>query len=66
MFNFFTNKNKVNDRYEITDADYNHVKNVLRMRVGENLLVSFEKKSNLCVIETITDIVENICEDSVF
>lgn len=55
MFNFFTDKNKVNDRYEITGADYNHVKNVLRMRVGENLLVSFEKKSDLCVIETITD-----------
>ncbi len=55
MFNFFTDKNKVNDRYEITGVDYNHVKNVLRMRVGENLLVSFEKKSDLCVIETITD-----------
>ena len=33
MFNFFVDKEKrVGDCYYITDADYNHITNVLRMK----------------------------------
>ena len=51
MFNFFAEeKNKTSDGYYIDGKDYNHIKNVLRMREGDALLVSFEGKSDLCEI----------------
>ena len=51
MFNFFVDEaNKGNGQYFIDGADYNHLKNVLRMKVGEELLVSCEGKSDLCSI----------------
>ena len=52
MFNFFVDENKRQGNcYIITDADYNHIKNVLRMAEGEKLLVSVGGKSDLCEIE---------------
>ena len=52
MFNFFVDENnKQGNCYIITDADYNHIKNVLRMAEGEKLLVSVGGKSDLCEIE---------------
>ncbi len=52
MFNFFVDENnKQGNCYIITDTDYNHIKNVLRMEVGEKLLVSVNGKSDLCEIE---------------
>ena len=54
MFNFFADKNqKGNDCYFIEGNDYNHIANVLRMKVGERFLVSFEGISDLCEIESI-------------
>ncbi len=54
MFNFFTKENqRQSDRYVITNTDFNHIKNVLRMSVGDTFLVSENGISNLCEIESI-------------
>lgn len=54
MFNFFVDPSaRLGDTYNISGADLNHIKNVLRMRIGEELLVSCEGRSDLCVIEAI-------------
>ncbi|MBQ2815878.1 MAG: 16S rRNA (uracil(1498)-N(3))-methyltransferase [Clostridia bacterium] len=54
MYNFFVNDEcRQGDRYIITGADHNHIKNVLRMKVGDTILVSANGKSDLCEIETI-------------
>lgn len=54
MYNFFVNAdNKKDDRYFITGDDFNHIKNVLRMGVGEQFLVSCEGVSDLCCLESI-------------
>lgn len=51
MFNFFIEKPATQDeKYQITDKDYNHIKNVLRMRIGDKLYVSSNGKSDLCEI----------------
>lgn len=53
MFNFFADSNsRSGDRYFITGADFNHIKNVLRMRIGDEILVSDSGFSHLCVIES--------------
>ncbi len=52
MYNFFVNEGqKLNDKYVITGTDFNHIKNVLRMSVGDTFLVSDNGVSNLCEIE---------------
>lgn len=56
MFNFFAQKNnKTDDGYIICGRDYNHIKNVLRMKEGDTLLVSYNSKSDLCAISTFSD-----------
>lgn len=41
MYRFFVTKNQIGtDSITITGSDVNHIKNVLRMRVGETILVS--------------------------
>ncbi len=51
MYNFFVDENsKTIDGYSISGKDYNHIKNVLRMKTGEDLLVTFNGKSDLCCI----------------
>lgn len=51
MFNFFADENaKQNSQYIINGADYNHIKNVLRMAVGDTCLISCGGKSDLCEI----------------
>ena len=53
MYNFFVdNENKKDGRYFISGTDFNHIKNVLRMSVGEQFLVSWEDSSDLCEIES--------------
>lgn len=53
MYNFFIENFNINAKEcLITGADFNHVKNVLRMKVGEELLVSDGKNSHLCRIES--------------
>ena len=66
MYNFFVNEDcRQGDRYVITEADHNHIKNVLRMKVGDTILISANGKSNLCEIEIIDndEIVAPIIEE---
>lgn len=52
MFNFFVDEqNKQGDCYFISGSDYNHIKNVLRMDIGDKCLISCLGKSDLCCIE---------------
>ncbi len=54
MYNFFANEgSRAGDIFTVTGADCNHIKNVLRMRTGEKILVSEGGKSHLCEIESI-------------
>lgn len=53
MHNFFVNENqKQNNRFFINGTDFNHIKNVLRMSIGDTFLVSENGISNLCEIES--------------
>ena len=55
MHNFFVNeKQHQGEFYYITDADFNHIKNVLRMKPGDSFLVSSKGKSDLCVLVEFT------------
>lgn len=52
MFNFFADKNCLNNnKYYITGSDFNHIKNVLRMKEGDTFLVSCDGESDLCRLE---------------
>lgn len=52
MFNFFADeKDKQNSHYIIEGTDYNHIKNVLRMEIGDTCLISSGGKSDLCRID---------------
>lgn len=54
MYNFFVESGSRNgDIFIIAGADHNHIKNVLRMREGDEILISEDGKSHLCVIESI-------------
>ncbi len=67
MYNFFVNENqKLNDKYLITGTDFNHIKNVLRMNVGDTFLVSENGISNLCEIESFSEdsVVAKIVEEN--
>ncbi len=56
MYNFFINdENVILDGYKITGKDYNHIKNVLRMKTGEDVLVTLNGSSDLCCITEFTD-----------
>ena len=52
MYNFFANESqRLDSRYLIEGADYNHIKNVLRMDIGDTCLISCGGKSDLCRID---------------
>ena len=54
MFNFFADPAaKQGDCFIITDSDYNHIVNVLRMKQGDEFLVSCEGVSSLCTLDLI-------------
>ncbi len=71
MYNFFVDMNKATSSgYVIDGADYNHIVNVLRMKVNDRFLASCEGKSDLCKIisidseSVIVDIIEeNYCSN---
>lgn len=55
MYNFFVNDSAIlNDGYAVTGKDFNHVKNVLRMKQGDDLLITHKGKSDLCCITEFT------------
>ncbi len=67
MHNFFVNENqKLNNKYVITGIDFNHIKNVLRMVVGDTFLVSDNGVSNLCEIESFENdtVIAKIIEEN--
>lgn len=71
MHNFFVDENsRVGQDYYISGADLNHIKNVLRMRVGEELLVSDSGFSHLCRLSEYTEdaaiatVVQENCNDT--
>ena len=51
MYNFFTESPMAGGEFRITGADFNHIKNVLRMKEGEVFLVSQGGKSHLCKLK---------------
>lgn len=54
MFNFFAKEAAdANGNFYISGNDHNHIKNVLRMKIGEKFLVSYEGKSHLCTLECL-------------
>lgn len=54
MFNFFVdNESRLGNAFNITGSDCNHIKNVLRMGVGDTLLISCGGASHLCEIDSI-------------
>lgn len=54
MFNFFVDEsNRADNSYFITGTDFNHIVNVLRMKVGDVFLVSSNGTSDLCHLEAI-------------
>ena len=55
MFNFFVeHENLQQNIFHITGNDYNHIKNVLRMQVNDEFLVSCNGVSNLCRLHSFT------------
>ena len=54
MFNFFVEDNsRIGNSYYIEGADFNHIKNVVRMHVGDTILVSENGMSHLCEIRSL-------------
>ena len=52
MFNFFAEKDaRQGDYFYISGSDYNHIRNVLRMKTGEEFLVSCGGISSLCRLD---------------
>ena len=71
MYNFFvTDDKREGNYYYITDSDYNHIINVLRMVEGDTFLVSCGGQSNLCRLSEYTEdtavceIIEWDCRDT--
>ena len=53
MFNFFAeNDARQGDYFYISGSDYNHIRNVLRMKQGEEFLVSCDGISSLCRLDS--------------
>ncbi len=67
MFNFFAKESAdINGRFYINGSDHNHIKNVLRMKQGDEFLISFNAASHLCVLESIDEynaVAKIICEN---
>lgn len=67
MFNFFVDENqRQNDRYYINGSDFNHIKNVLRMSIGDTFLVSEKGSGSLCQLESFENdtVVAKILEEN--
>ena len=67
MFNFFVdNSMRQSDCYCISGTDFNHIKNVLRMKEGDEFLISCDGKSDLCVLKEFSGdtVIAEIKEES--
>lgn len=55
MYNFFVDKNNFKDGFfNVSGADFNHIKNVLRLKVGDNVLICSDGVNNLCSIDNFS------------
>lgn len=53
MYNFFVDENSVRgNKILISGSDVNHIKNVLRMKAGEEFFVNTQSKNYLCALES--------------
>ena len=71
MHNFFVDESKrQGEFFVITDGDFNHIKNVLRMKIGDEFLVSCEGSSHLCSLKAfegesaVAEIIEENYQDT--
>ena len=57
MYRFFADPARIGEKQiSITGSDVNHIKNVLRMRQGEEILISDgDKKEYTCYIEELRE-----------
>ena len=52
MYNFFVDESeRQGNSFIITESDFNHISNVLRMKTGDEILVSCNGQASLCKIE---------------
>ena len=59
MYNFFVNETeKQGNSFIITESDFNHISNVLRMKTGDEILVSCNGQASLCKIEIFSDYIK--------
>jgi 16S rRNA (uracil1498-N3)-methyltransferase len=59
MYNFFVNESeRKGNSFIITESDFNHISNVLRMKSGDEILVSCDGQASLCKIEIFSDYVK--------
>lgn len=59
MYNFFADETqKQGNCFIITESDFNHISNVLRMKTGDEILVSCNGKASLCNIEIFSDYIK--------
>ncbi len=59
MYNFFVDESeKQGSCFVITESDFNHISNVLRMKTGDEILVSCNGQASLCKIEIFSDYVK--------
>lgn len=59
MYNFFVKESeKQGNCFIITESDFNHISNVLRMKTGDEILVSCNGQASLCKIEIFSDYVK--------
>lgn len=67
MFNFFVESSSIiGDAVTISGGDFNHIKTVLRMKVGDEFLISHNGKSSLCEIIEFTEssVIAKITEEN--
>lgn len=58
MQRYFVNANQINkDHITIINGDVHHIKNVMRMKIGDNIICACDGDAYLCIIESILDIV---------
>lgn len=55
MYNFFASEKSLDNKYFITGNDHNHIRNVLRMKIGDTFLISDNGISNRCRIIAFSD-----------
>ncbi len=56
MYNFFIDNVNPNDEFcKIEGENFNHIKNVLRMKIGEKFLLSHDGNSDLCELADYAD-----------